>query len=291
MSRYAGRSRELGAFLRERRHRLTPATVGLPDGPRRTPGLRREEVAELAGLSVGYYTRLEQGHAPHPSDSVLDALARTYHLTEDETRHLRALGGSAPTQVRAEDGERVSASAVRLLELFVPPTAVIVLGRTGDVLAWNHAATVLFPGRLPAPGERPGPASNNARYIFCTEVARDFFVDWPEVADDTVAHLRSAAGHLVDDPALRALVDELTAASPEFAARWTRRDVRERVSGAKRLDHPRLGRITIGYEVTAVLDVPGQWLVVYTFDGSTAARFEKLLPEHVEIRPPASTQG
>lgn len=278
MSRYAGRSRELGAFLRERRSRLTPTAAGLPEGlSRRTPGLRREEVADLAGLSVGYYVRLEQGHAPHPSDSVLDALARTFGLTADESRHLRALAGTGTPMAAPAVAEQASRSALRLLELFIQPTAVIVLGRTGDVLAWNRAAAVLFPGRLPALGEKPGSASNNARYIFLTDFARDFFVDWADVADDTVAHLRSSAGHLVDDPAMGALVDELTAASPEFASRWARRDVQERVSGGKALNHPQLGRITIDYEVTALLDAPGQWLVVYSFAPATATHLTQLL--------------
>lgn len=291
MSRYADRSRELGAFLRERRSRMSPASAGLPEElPRRTPGLRREEVAALAGLSVGYYVRLEQGHAPHPSESVLAALARTFRLTDDESRHLRALAGHGDhgsrhrralaghgDSVRAEPAagarlghggvqvaERASPSALRLLDLFVPPTAVIVLGRIGDVLAWNEAAVSLFPGRLPAPGEKAGPAANNARYVFLSESARELFVDWPAVADDTVAHLRSAAGHLVDDPDLTALVAELSAASTEFASRWARRDVRERAHGDKLLNHPTRGHLTIGYDVTALLDTPNQWLVVYT---------------------------
>ena len=177
MSRYADRSRELGAFLRERRDRMTPTAAGVAAAePRRTPGLRREEVAGLAGLSVGYYVRLEQGHAPHPSDSVLDALSRTFQLSDDEARHLRALAGtgvpvrSGPV-LSGPAAERVSGSALRLLDLLVEPTAAIVLGRTGDVLAWNRAATLLFPGRLPAPGEEPGSGSNNARYIFLSDVA------------------------------------------------------------------------------------------------------------------------
>ncbi|ONI69705.1 hypothetical protein BWI15_24475 [Kribbella sp. ALI-6-A] len=293
MSRFAGRSRELGAFLRERRNRLTPAEAGLPDTPRRTPGLRREEIAELAGLSVGYYTRLEQGHAPHPSTAVLDALARTLVLTADESRHLKALAGQSVAPA-VPPTEQVSQSALRLIGLLVPPTAAVVLGRTGDVLAWNRAATLLFPGRLPQPGERPGPGSNNARYVFTDPSARTLFADWPEVADDTVAHLRSAAGHLVDDPALRALVDELIGTSPDFAARWARRDVRERVTGGKRLRHPQLGPITIGYEVVAVLDQPHQWLVVYAFPPTVASRMRQLLnssPADVETADPASTSG
>ncbi|NIK54298.1 helix-turn-helix domain-containing protein [Kribbella shirazensis] len=274
MSRYADRSRELGAFVRERRNRLTPAAVGLPAGvPRRTPGLRREEVAELAGLSVGYYTRLEQGHAAHPSGSVLSALARTFHLSSDEERHLRALAGedvSRPGGVAAP--ERPSPSGLRLMSLVVPGTAAVVLGRTGDVLAWNDPARMLFPGRLPEPGTDPGPASNNVRYVFQCPEARSLFVDWAAVADDTVAHLRSAAGHLVDDPAVRALVQELIATSPDFATRWTRRDVRERVTGEKRLNHPTLGRITVTYDVTALLDTPAQWLVIYSLPKATRAR-------------------
>ncbi|GAA1613836.1 MULTISPECIES: helix-turn-helix transcriptional regulator [Kribbella] len=251
------RQHELGAFLRERRARLTPAAAGLIEGPpRRTPGLRREEIAELAGLSVGYYARLEQGHAAHPSESVLAALIRILQLTPDEARHLRALAGeSAPLPA-----EQVSRSALRMMDLLKPPTAALVLGRIGDVLAWNEEAAMLFPGRL------DGPRPNNARYVFCNPQAREIFPNWPEVADDTVAHLRAAAGHLVDDPCFRSLVDNLLVDSPEFAARWSRREVRRHVTGVKYLDHPALGRLTVDYEVVAVLDEPDQFLVVYGRD-------------------------
>lgn len=272
MSRHA-RQRELGAFLRERRGRLTPAAAGLLEGPpRRTPGLRREEIATLAGVSVGYYTRLEQGHAAHPSDSVLDALIRTLRLTSDEARHLKSLAAgsssSAPDGGRATAStpspEQVSRSALRMIELLVPPTAAVVLGRTGDVLAWNEAATLLFPGRFSTTGALP----NNARYVFCDPRARELFTDWPQVADETVAHLRSAAGHLVDDPAYRELVDGLLESSPEFAARWSRRDVRRHVTGEKHFNHPTLGRLTVDYEVVAVLDALDQYLVVYGLKNS-----------------------
>jgi len=286
MSRHARRQRELGAFLRERRGRLRPPTAEDPaaedpaaDGrARRTPGLRREEIADLAGLSVGYYTRLEQGHAAHPSDSVLEALIRTLRLTPDEAAHLKALAdGTTP-----ESGdEEVSRSAIRMMTLLTPPTAAVVLGRIGDVLAWNDAARLLFPGRLPAPGERPGVRPNNARYVFCDPSARDLFTDWPEVADDTIAHLRAAAGHLVDDSAYRALVDELLATSPDFAARWSRRDVKRHVSGHKLLTHPTLGSLTLPYEVLAVLDAPDQYLVVYGLENPLSA--------DVEIRGAVST--
>ncbi|MEV5962481.1 helix-turn-helix transcriptional regulator [Kribbella sp. NPDC051952] len=292
MSRYAGRQRELGAFLRERRGRLTPTG---DDAPRRTPGLRRAEIAELAGLSTGYYTRLEQGHAAHPSESVLESLIRTLQLTPDEAAHLKALAARPP----ALPPEEVSESALRMITLLAPPTAAVVLGRIGDVLAWNEPARILFPGRFPArdehldrqpasdahPGQlqATGRRPNNARYVFCDPRARDLFADWPQVADDTVAHLRAAAGHLVDDPDYRALVDELLAASPEFAARWPRRDVKRHVSGHKRFHHPTLGDLTLPYEVLAVLDAPDQYLVVY---GLTT---EKNLVGDVEIPGSVST--
>jgi transcriptional regulator with XRE-family HTH domain len=267
MSRYAMRRRELGAFLRERRSRLTPAAAGLVEGPpRRTPGLRREEIAGLAGLSVGYYTRLEQGHATHPSDSVLDALSRTLQLTDDEVRHLKALA-AGPT---APPREEVSQSALRMLERLTPPTAAVVLGRTGDVLAWNEWATLLFPGRFEPRNGRP----NNARYVFCDPRARELFADWPAVADEAVAHLRSSAGHLVDDPHVRTLVDDLLASSPEFAERWQRRDVQRHISGHKRFDHPTLGRFTVEYDVVAVLDAPDQYLVVYGLEESLTGDVE-----------------
>ncbi|GAA1552895.1 helix-turn-helix transcriptional regulator [Kribbella hippodromi] len=246
-----------------------PADVGLIEGPpRRTPGLRREEVAELAGLSAGYYARLEQGSAPHPSESVLTALARILRLTADEERHLRALAagpGSVGAGLRADDAvpEQVSSSALRVMEMLKPRTAAIVLGRIGDVLAWNEYATRLFPGRLPTEEQHEAGRPNNARYVFCDPRSREIFSCWEKVADDTVAHLRAAAGHLVDDPGFRGLVDELLAASPEFAVRWERRDVRRHVSGEKYLNHPVLGRLTVDYEVLAVLDQPDQFLVVY----------------------------
>jgi hypothetical protein len=202
---------------------------------------------------------------------------------------LKALAARPP----ALPPEEVSESALRMITLLAPPTAAVVLGRVGDVLAWNEPARILFPGRLPAPHEHPGrllapgvrparlpapgvrPARlsasdaqldrrpNNARYVFCDPRARELFADWSHVADDTVAHLRAAAGHLVDDPDYRALVDELLATSPEFATRWPRRDVKRHVSGHKRFHHPTLGDLTLPYEVLAVLDAPDQYLVVY----------------------------
>ncbi|WP_344150906.1 helix-turn-helix transcriptional regulator [Kribbella yunnanensis] len=265
----SARRRELGEFLRERRGRLTPPAA---DEPRRTPGLRRAELADLAGVSVGYYTRLEQGRAPHPSDSVLDALIRALGLTDDESDHLKALAADAETP--AIEAQTVSESALRTMNFLVVPTAAVVLGRIGEVLAWNDAAAFLFPGRFSS-----GPRPHNARYAFGT-AARELYLDWDEVADDVVAHLRAAAGHLVDDPEYAVLVEELLAI-PEFAERWPRRDVRRHVSGVRRLNHPVLGILTVRHEVLAVLDTPDQYLVLYGL--------ENPLPADVEISGAVST--
>ncbi|WP_405057889.1 helix-turn-helix transcriptional regulator [Kribbella sp. NBC_01505] len=270
----SGRRRELGEFLRERCGRLTPPVA---DEPRRTPGLRRAELAGLAGVSVGYYTRLEQGRAPHPSDSVLDALIRALGLTEDESNHLRALAAS--TDVPAVEVEAVSESALRTMNFLIVPTAAVVLGRIGEVLAWNDAADFLFPGRFPEPGEQLERRPHNARYAF-SPAARELYLGWDEVADDVVAHLRAAAGHLVDDPEYGVLVEELLAI-PEFAERWPRRDVKRHVSGERRLKHPVLGELTVRHEVLAVLDTPDQYLVLYGL--------ENPLPADVEISGAVST--
>jgi len=270
--RSARRREELGEFLRERRGRLAPAT----DEPRRTPGLRRAELADLAGVSLGYYTRLEQGRAPHPSDSVLDALIRALELTDDEAAYLRALAGDT----QATYSQKASPSALRTMGFLSAPTAAVVLGQIGDVLAWNDAAAYLFPGRLPEPGERPERRPNNSRFVF-GPAARQLYLDWDAAADDVVAHLRAAAVDLVEDPDYCALVDELLAESPEFAERWSRRDVKRHVSGEKLIKHPELGVQLVRHEVLAVLDVPDQYLVLYGLENS--------LPRDVEIAGTVST--
>jgi len=257
----------LGEFLRERRGRLTPPANG---EPRRTPGLRRAELADLAGVSVGYYTRLEQGRAPHPSDSVLDALIRALDLTDDEAAHLKALATDPPAvETPPLEPQTVSESALRTMNFLVVPTAAVVLGRIGEVLAWNDAAAFLFPHRFPEPGEHLERRPHNARYAF-GPAARKLYLDWDEVADDVVAHLRAAAGHLVGDPEYAVLLDELLAI-PEFAERWPRRDVKRHVSGVRRFNHPVLGVLTVRHEVLAVLDTPDQYLVLYGLENPIPA--------------------
>jgi transcriptional regulator with XRE-family HTH domain len=265
------RLRELGTFLRGRRLRLGPHDVGIDArGARRTPGLRREEVATLAGVSRGYYVRLEQGRGGPPSDGVLAALGRALRLDADEQAHLRALaahgGNRHPTDVSAA----LLQQAREVLDLVAAPAAAYVIDGIGGVLAWNARAAALFVGLFPA----GAPAPNTVRYLFANPAAKRLFPDWPAIADDAAAHLRAASGHRLDDPALRALVTDLTALSPEFACRWERRDVRPCHSGRKVFDHPVGGRIDLGYRV---LEIPGTChhrLVVYSAErgGSALAR-------------------
>jgi transcriptional regulator with XRE-family HTH domain len=252
----SARARELGAFLRSRRTLLRPFEAGLPvEGVRRTPGLRREEMARLAGVSEGYYVRLEQGRAPHPSASVLGALSRALRLSDAERSHLFALADEA----RPDSGPEVLASgARRMLDLLAPPTAAYVIGRRSDVLAWNSTAAALF-GHLVEGPQRP----NNVRYVFTDPEAREVFADWPDIASDSVAHLRASTGHHPDDPSLTELVAEMREASPEFRRLWAARELRPKVSGRKQLNHRLVGPLTLDYEVLAAPTAPGQRLVTY----------------------------
>ncbi|MBF6144984.1 helix-turn-helix transcriptional regulator [Nocardia nova] len=256
---------ELGSFLRSRRTALAPEAVGIRvEGMRRTAGLRRAELAQLAGVSPGYYTRLEQGRAPHPSPSVLAALANALRLSADEREHLFALGGDVRLQP-AEPGE-LSLGARRMLELLSEPTAAYVIDRYSDVLAWNAGAAALF-GHLVEGSGRP----NNVRYVFTDPEARQRFSDWNEIAADSVAHLRAATGRRPDDPTLRRLVADLHARSALFRELWADHELRHKVSGHKRLYHPLVGAFTLDYAVLAVPNVPGQRLVAYSAEPGTTA--------------------
>ncbi len=257
MARQSLRAHELGAFLRSRRTLLTPEKVGLSiEGVRRTPGLRRQEIARLAGVSEGYYVRLEQGSALHPSASVLGALARALRLSDEEREHLFALA----EETRPETGPEVLAVGTRrMLELLAPPTAAYVISRRSDVLAWNDTAAALF-GHLVDGPCRP----NNVRYVFTNPEARALFVDWPHIAADSVAHLRAATGHRPDDAELTELVTELGKVSSDFRRLWATRTLRHKVDGRKELHHPLVGRITLDYVVLAAPMASGQRLVAYT---------------------------
>ena len=252
---------ELGEFLRARRARLRPGDVGLPTGTgtRRTPGLRREEIAALAGLSIDYYIRLEQGKETNPGGSILDGLARALQLNEEEHAHLYALANHAAgrTARGSPSASRVVRPGVRQLLETVRPCPAYVLTRTSDLLAANPEALALFTGLADWPPER----RNTIRYTFFHPAARELFANWDHSAETTAAHLRSLAADTPADPDVSALIAELLDGSPEFARLWRRHDVRHRRGEAKPFRHPRVGEFTLTTEALYLAD--GQRLTVY----------------------------
>jgi transcriptional regulator with XRE-family HTH domain len=252
---------ELGEFLRARRARLRAGDVGLPTGTgtRRTPGLRREEIAALAGLSIDYYIRLEQGKETNPGGSILDGLARALQLNEEEHAHLYALANHAAgrTARGSQPASRVVRPGVRQLLETVRPCPAYVLTRTSDLLAANPEALALFAGLADWPPER----RNTIRYTFFHPAARELFANWDHSAETTAAHLRSLAADTPADPDVSALIAELLDGSPEFARLWQRHDVRHRRGEAKPFRHPRVGEFTLTTEALYLAD--GQRLTVY----------------------------
>jgi transcriptional regulator with XRE-family HTH domain len=267
---------DLREFLRSRRARIGPEEAGLPPGPgrRRVPGLRREELAMLAGVSVDYYTRLEQGRDVNVSDEVLDAVATVLRLDDVERAHLRQL--AQPTSRRrrrsATPPQRVRPGVRRLLDGLTTPGFVI--GRRGDVLATNVLARALLTDfdALPV-GER-----NHTHWVLLAPEARERYVDWEQVARDAVAALRVQAARHPDDPRLTSLVGELTVRSPEFATWWAEHDVRVLSHGTKRYHHPVVGDLALSYEALPLVDDPEQVLYLYSVEpGSPSAEALALL--------------
>lgn len=273
-------SGELGGFLRARRERTTPRDVGLPDsGRRRTPGLRREEVATLAGVSVDYLVRLEQGRDFHPSADVLVALADAMRLTEDERRHLFFLGVKS-------GNERLCPMAVPLAREVPPtvsavldaldPTAAFVIGPSGDLIAWNSAWAAVA-GGLGLLDVDPGTVPNFVRFVFAHPAARSVFPEWRAAADEQVARLRRAITRWSQEPAVAALVDELRL-DPEFEVRWDAHPIAEKRRGTKRLTHPTVGDLEIAYEVLQLADDTDLQLITWLpADDVTAKRLQSLI--------------
>ncbi|MFF5989317.1 helix-turn-helix transcriptional regulator [Prauserella flavalba] len=246
---------ELGEFLRARRARLRPEDVGLRHhGQRRVAGLRREEIAVLAGVSADYYTRLEQGRERNPSAQVLDALSRALDLADDAREHLYRLAGAVPGTGRARGRDLVGPALLRLMDTFTACPAFVV-DRTLDVLAANALAQALF-----SPFER---ADNLLRMIFADPAGRSFYAAWHQAAEAAVANLRVATGHDPHDPRLAGLVTELSEHSAEFPALWAAHDVRGKTREAKELLHPEVGPLSLTYRAFGVRDAPGQELIVY----------------------------
>jgi len=255
-------SHELGAFLRSRRERLRPEDVGLPAGARRrTPGLRREEVAVLAHISTEYYARLEQGRAPRPSGEVLAGIAGALLLTAAESSHLHVLAGTVPARAGRHRRD-VRPSILALLER-LPQTAAIVVSAAFEVLAWNDLATALLEDFAAlAPEDRNlarkaflGPARPGAALYSVSDVA--------EFRHHVVTELRSTVARYPSDPAVTGLVAELRDGSPEFARLWERYDVQSGPTLRKTFRHPAVGKVTVDCDSLKLTD-RDQHLVLYT---------------------------
>ncbi|WP_199043744.1 helix-turn-helix transcriptional regulator [Glycomyces salinus] len=260
---------DLAGFLRTRRARVDPATVGIPaDRRRRVEGLRREEVAHLSGVSVDYYVRLEQGRATQPSAQVLDALARVLGLDETEREHLHRLARQRRRRAKAP-GRRVRPELLRVLDLVADAPALIVNHRL-DVLAGNRLAGLLY--------GRPMPGLNTARHLFLEEDERGLYADRDRCTLDVVGHLRLAAGMYPDDPRLASLIGELAMGSERFRRLWARADVRARTHGSKRYRHPLVGLLELHQENFALPGESGmELLVLSAASGSPAEDGLRLL--------------
>ena len=239
---------EINEFLTSRRARITPDQAGLVSyGSRRVPGLRREEVAVLAGVSVPYYTRLERGEMAGVSDSVLDALVRALRLDDAERSHLFDLARAAQPTIaprrRRPAKQPIRPSVQHILDAITGAAAFVRNGRL-DMLAANTLGQALYAPMFQSPLRPP----NSARFIFLDDHAREFYVDWEKAANDVVAVLRAEAGRDPYDRCLSDLVGELSTQSDEFRTRWAQHNVRQHITGIKHFHHPVVGEISLTYD-------------------------------------------
>ncbi|MDR3034343.1 MAG: helix-turn-helix transcriptional regulator [Kitasatospora sp.] len=257
----------LGEFLRTRRAQLRPEDAGLTPYPgrRRVPGLRREELALLAGVSATYYTRLEQGHSANASDGVLDALARALRLTGDERAHLYDLARPSRTgRTTAYRPAKVRPATKQLIDA-MPQVPAVVLDRGNDVLAWNALGHALLAGHLdPTAPDRPADRPNLTRLLFLDPHTRELHARWEEDARTAVAALRLAVGRYPEDRRLAQLVGQLAIQSPEFAAMWARHPVRDCAVGSKSLRHPLVGPLELQFESLPLSDGTTHRLLLYS---------------------------
>ncbi|WP_280889632.1 helix-turn-helix transcriptional regulator [Streptomyces sp. LBL] len=268
---------ELSEFLRTRRARLKPEDVGLRSFGRyrRVPGLRREELAQLAGVSVAYYTRLEQGNGRHVSAEVLDAVARALRLSDAEHARLTHLAKPKQKKKPAGRAQQVRGPLRTLLDTMDGVPALLV-GRRSDILAWNRMAAAVFGDWA----ELPAHERNRARLVFLRPEYRDLFVDWEHKANNVVAQLRMDAGSHPDDPRLSALVGELSVKSEEFRRLWATHDVKDKCHGIQRLHHPLVGELDLHPESFHPANDHEQTLATYHAEpGSPSAEALRLLAD------------
>ncbi|WNV87437.1 helix-turn-helix transcriptional regulator [Umezawaea sp. Da 62-37] len=261
---------EVKAFLSSRRAKVSPEQAGLTgySRNRRVPGLRRSEVADLAGVSVEYYAQLERGNLAGVSDSVLDALAGALRLDEAERAHLTDLARAAGPATRARrktPAPQIRPGVARVLELMTEVPAFVGNGR-GDVLAANTLAQVLYAPMFDDP-HRP---ANHARFAFLNPRARDFWRDWDRIATDTVAMMRTEAGRDPYDKALTDLVGELCTRSEEFRTRWAAHDVRLHRTGVKQFHHPAVGDLDLHFETVQLTADPGLTMTLLSAPAGSA---------------------
>jgi transcriptional regulator with XRE-family HTH domain len=262
---------EVRDFLTSRRARITPQRAGLGHigGLRRVPGLRREELAMLAGVSVEYYTRMERGRIGGASDGVLDAISRVLELNDDERAHLYDLArnaNGAPRRARAHPGTPITASVQQVIDSMSVPA--VILSERLDLLAANHLGRALYSMVLDSEEQPP----NFARFVFLDPRAVDFYVDHDDAKDFVVAVLRAASGRDPFDGTASALIGELSTRSADFRRRWARHEVRRHSSGRKSVMHPVVGRLDLAYDDFALPGDPHTSITTYTADpGSPTA--------------------
>jgi transcriptional regulator with XRE-family HTH domain len=262
---------EIRDFLVSRRARITPEQAGLPayGGNRRVAGLRREEVALLAGVSIDYYVRLERGRAPGVSESVLEGIARALHLDEAERAHLfdlaRAAGAPAAARApRRPAAQQVRPSVRRILDSMTTTPAYVRNARL-DILAANRLAAALFAPILTSPAQ----PANSARFLFLDPAAPAFYPDWERQAQDVVAMLRTEAGHSPHDRALSNLIGELSTRSEHFRTWWAAHNVRFHRTGTKRFHHPVVGDLTLTFEALDLAADSGLRISAYSAEPGT----------------------
>ncbi|MFH8596846.1 helix-turn-helix domain-containing protein [Streptomyces rimosus] len=272
------RENELGDYLRARRAAVAPADAGLPDdGPRRVPGLRRDEVALLAGVSTDYYIRLEQGRERHPSEQVLRAIAGALRLDEAAAAHLFRLGRSVFGMPAA--ATTVAPELLRLMDGMREVPAFVV-GAAQDVLAANAMAKELYDGFTRY--------DNLLRMIFLDPYAREFYADWDRAARIAVGNLRASSSQFPKDERIERVVGELSVRSPAFTGLWARYEVRPRTHEDKHFRHPRVGEIRLHFEALAVTSTPGQHLSVYSAEPGSADADALVLLRRLSERETAS---
>lgn len=283
---------DIREFLTSRRAKITPQQAGLPvfGGTRRVPGLRREEAAMLAGVSVDYYTKMERGSLSGVSESVLEALARGLQLDEAERAHLFDLAraaGPMPRTRRRSAAQRVRPSVQRIIDAMTHAPAIVQNGRL-DILAANRLGLALYSEMDLAPG-RP---ANHARFVFLDPRAQRFFLDWERAADDTVAMLRAEAGRDPHDRALSDLVGELSTRSEDFRVRWAAHNVRAHQTGAKRFHHPVVGDLSLTFEMLELTADSGMQILALSAEpGSTSQDALDLLGSWAATIEPATAHA